>query len=549
MNLFDSFRKQRLIMIYENFEEVLMKNRSKRIWIVALVLGWLFDLLFWEQTPGINFFLYVLLCLAGGFLVLRMDDIKPASRSLILVIPILFFAFISFLRQEPFSLFLAIVFCLFLMAVLVVTYTGGRWSSFGLADYGAAFFRMAGGVLSKPFILNNANKQQNEESAAPEKKNIWPVVRGILIAIPILAIFSALLSSADMVFAQRLDSFIHLFRLEKLPEYIFRIIYIIIGAYLLVGVFLHAAISSQNEKLIGEDKPLVPPFLGFIESGIIMGSVAVLFAVFVVIQFQYFFGGQANIHVDGYTYAEYARKGFGELIMVAVFSLALFLGLSGISRRENIIQRNIFSGLGITVVILVGIMLISAFKRLILYESAYGFSQLRTYTHIFMLWLGLLLVAVVVLEIMHRERIFALAVLLASIGFAGSLVLLNVDSFIVRQNVQRAIDGQELDVAYLASLTTDSIPALVGKFNDENLPKEIHEQLGASLACMSAINPDLEDIKDWRAFNYSRFKGQKMLVGIEKDLISFKTSEIDLQKLVTTPSGKKIDCLDYDWID
>ena len=486
-----------------------MKDRSKRIWIVALVLGWLFDFLFWKQTPGINFFIYVILCLTGGFLVLRMDDIKPAYRSLILVVPIIFFAVITFIRQEPLSLFLAYVFCLFLMGLLVTTYTGGRWVSFGLADYIAAFFRMAGGALTKSSLLNKVKNKQNEETGGTsEKKNFWPIVRGILIAIPILVIFSSLLSSADVVFAQRLDAFIQLFRLEKLPEYIFRIIYIIIGAYLLVGVFLHAALSSQNEKLIGEEKPLVSPFLGFIESSIIMGSVAVLFTLFVVIQFQYFFGGQANIHIDGYTYAEYARKGFGELITVAVFSLILFLGLSGITRREGSIQRKVYSGLGIAVVILVGIMLVSAFQRLVLYENVYGFSQLRTYTHVFMLWLGLLLVAVVVLEIIRKERMFALAVLLASIGFAGSLAVLNVDGFIVRQNVERAVQGQELDVAYLASLTGDSIPELIGKFNDTNLSKDIHERLGASLACMSALDPVRED-QDWRAFNYSHVQGTK----------------------------------------
>ncbi|HBG74026.1 MAG: hypothetical protein A2X25_08490 [Chloroflexi bacterium GWB2_49_20] len=526
-----------------------MQKRSNRFWIVALVLGWLFDFLFWKQSPGINFAIYVILCLAGGLYGLRMDGIKPAARSQFLMIPIFFFAVITFVRQEPLSLFLAYALTLFLMGLLVTTFVGGRWGSFGLADYLAAYLRLTGGVLTKPFMLLNVKRQQQEETVGkPRKKNAWPVVRGILIAIPILVVFSALLSSADLVFAQRLDAFVSLFRLEKLPEYIFRVIYILIGAYLLVGVFLHAAISSHNEKLIGEEKPLVSPFLGFIESSIILGSVAILFALFVVIQFQYFFGGQANIHIDGYTYAEYARKGFGELIMVAVFSLLLFLGLSGITRRENSTQRNIFSGLGITVVVLVGIMLVSAFQRLVLYETAYGFSQLRTYTHVFMIWLGLLLSAVVVLEILRKERKFALAVLLAGIGFAGSLALLNVDGFIVRQNVERAVQGQELDAAYLASLTADSIPALVEEFNDTTLSKDIHEQIGASLACMSALAPERMD-SDWRAYNLSVYNGHKMLDAHETDLKAYKISEVEYQTFVTNPSGKKMDCRGYGMMD
>ena len=66
-------------------------------------------------------------------------------------------------------------------------------------------------------------------------------------------------------------------------------------------------------------------------------------------------------------------------------------------------------------------MLVSAFQRLVLYEAAYGFSRLRTYTHVFMIWLGLLLVAAIILEILRRERAVALAAAVASLGFAISL--------------------------------------------------------------------------------------------------------------------------------
>ena len=114
--------------------------------------------------------------------------------------------------------------------------------------------------------------------------------------------------------------------LEKLPEYIFRLIYILVFGYALAGTFLHSASQSNEEKLIGEDKPAIPPFLGFTETSIVLGSVVILFAFFVVIQFQYFFGGQTNIHIDGYTYSEYAVRGFGELVTVAFFALLLLLG-------------------------------------------------------------------------------------------------------------------------------------------------------------------------------------------------------------------------------
>ena len=40
-----------------------------------------------------------------------------------------------------------------------------------------------------------------------------------------------------------------------------------------------------------------------------------------------------------------------------------------------------------------------------------------------------------------------------------------------------------------------------------------------------------------------------MLAEVEKDLSFYKISEVDYQKLVTTPTGKEIDCWDYDWMD
>jgi hypothetical protein len=140
----------------------------------------------------------------------------------------------------------------------------------------------------------------------------------------------------------------------------------LIFAYALAGAFLHAAQKSDKRSSPAdaevEEKTWVAPFLGFTESTIVLGSVVLLFVAFVVIQFQYFFGGQTNIGIEGYTYSEYARKGFGELVTVAFFSLLLLLGLGAITRRETENQRRTFSTLGVGLVGLLIVMLIAAFQ-------------------------------------------------------------------------------------------------------------------------------------------------------------------------------------------
>lgn len=528
-----------------------MKSNPTRFWWTVVALGWVFDFLFWKKAPGINFALYVTLCLVTGVLLLRADGYRPTRNTQLLLPLIAVFALMTFIRREPMTVFLSVALTLFFMGLFAISFLGGRWPAYNLLDYLNGFLRLLGSMIARPLRFSPEAKRavSYEEEQDDIKKSstsqVWPMVRGILIALPIVAIFASLLSSADMVFGQRLEDFIELFKLEKLPEYIFRLVYILMFAYALAGTFLHAALQSRDEKLVGEEKPLVPPFLGFTEAAIVLGSVVALFAAFVFIQFQYFFGGQVNIQIDGYTYSEYARRGFGELVTVAFFSLLLILSASGVTRRETQIQRRVFSGLGIGIVVLVLVMLMSAFQRLLLYETAYGFSRLRTYTHVFILWLALLLVAVVVLEILHRERAFAMAAVIASLGFSLSLGIINVDGFIVRQNVDRTVQGEEFDAAYVTGLSTDAIPALAAAYRTQPLHVSVHEGVGAALACYAANqNLDTRPVP-WQSFHFSRAKAAHILTSLEADLDQYQTEDGEWSYSVVSPSGKEYFCNTY----
>jgi hypothetical protein len=533
----------------KSMQEVTMRTKPDRFWWTVIALGWVFDLLFWKKAPGVNFALYVLLCLGTGYWLLRMEGLRPA-RSIWSLFPfVIFLAAITFIRQEPMTVFLSIVLTLSLMGVMAISFTGGRWTLYGVLDYLTGFFRLLGSMVARPINFNTEVKKEQaeaiergERAQVRDASGFWSVVRGIVIALPVVAIFAVLLASADMVFSQRLEEFIELFRLEKLPEYIFRLVYILIGAYALAGIFLHAATQSRDEKLLGQTKPVMQPFLGFTESAIVLGSVVVLFTSFVVIQFQYFFGGLTNIHLDGYTYSEYARRGFGELVAVAFFSLLLILCANAISRRENGVQRRVFSSLSIATVVLVLVMLVSAFQRLVLYESAYGFSRLRAYTHIFMIWLAVLLVVVAILGLLQRERVFALAFLVAMTGFVISLGLMNVDGFIVRQNVNRALQGENFDASYLASLSDDAVPALAAAYLNQAVPPEVEEGLGAALTCFDENRNDADRTGNWQSFHIARRKANEILQSLESDLQGYEVSDVDWSYTIIAPSGQEYYC-------
>ncbi len=79
----------------------------------------------------------------------------------------------------------------------------------------------------------------------------------------------------------------------------------------------------------------------------------------------------------------------------------------------------------------IGVILVSSLQRLALYEAAYGFTRLRTYSHLCVIWIGILFLAILVLEILGKHRYFTLVTLVSVAGFVLTMNAVNIDSFII----------------------------------------------------------------------------------------------------------------------
>ncbi|VAW30854.1 hypothetical protein MNBD_CHLOROFLEXI01-4045, partial [hydrothermal vent metagenome] len=204
--------------------------------------------------------------------------------------------------------------------------------------------------------------------------------------------------------------------------------------------------------------------IGFIETSTILILVSMLFASFVAIQFTYLFGGVANVTEAGYTFADYARRGFFELLTVAILTMLLVLGLNWLARRESKGQIRLFNGLGSLLIGLVLVMLVSAWRRMALYEAAFGYTELRLIVYVCMAWLAVTLLWFL-LTLWARPDRFAIGALLAVMGFLMTLNLINPDAFIAQQNLDRYVTTGDLDVVYLATLSNDAVPQLLRGLN------------------------------------------------------------------------------------
>jgi hypothetical protein len=524
-----------------------MKNNPNKLWIIVLLLGWLFDFLFWEHPIGVNFAIFSTLCLVGGFGFLLLDGLRPAKRTLWLLVPFLFFAMVTVLRQEPLTIFLAYTFTILSLVLLVNSYLGGGWIEYGISDYVTKSTYLVDSMFKRAFQFNQQTRKEHvKNGGAISRLPIGAIFRGLLITLPIIILFTSMLASADLVFDQKLTDFLDKFESEDMFEYIGRTFYILVCAYLMAGVFLHAASESGDEKMLVERAPFIKPFLGFTEASIILGSVSILFLIFVTIQFQYFFGGEANIGVQGFTYSEYARRGFNELINVAFISLVMIIGLSKFTRRESELQRRIYSGLCVLLVTLVLVILVSAYQRIELGIDWHGYSRLRLYPRIFLVWLGILFAAIVALEAFRLEKYFTFAFLLASLAFGASLVTLNVDREIVKYNAPRVLAGKNLNTTHLSSLSTDAIPALVDEFRSAKFPNEIHEGFGAILYCYLYSYDMIGETKtieeDWQSFNFSRWQARKALEDVSAELDGYTLLKLRYPRIVRTPGAYRYEC-------
>ena len=515
-------------------------KRTLEATLIALLLGLAVEILFYGHPLGINFPIWAALCAAALFIGARLEGIRPSRWELFLVIPIIYLSVMAAIRLEPLTVFLSVVGTLMLFALWVRVFRAGRLFDFGWMDFAVALIAPPLEALFRPW----ATMAEAWRRAVGEKggrSRGLAILRGVLLALPVLAVFTALLAGADLVFGDMVEEALRWLNIEKLLEWVGRGVVVILSAIFMLGALVIALLEPGRRALHGEDKPLLTPFVGFLESTIVLGAVDLLFACFVVVQFRYLFGGKFNITVAGYTYAEYARNGFGELVWVAFLSMGLIMALGYFGKRKSASERAWFNGLSAGLVALLGVILVSAWQRLLLYEGAYGFTELRTYTHVFIPWLALHLVVFLFLLFRGNLRHFAPFAALGSLGFVVTLSLLNVDAFIVSQNVKRFERTEEIDLDYLYYLTDDAVPGLV-EFA-RTAPEGLREDLLASLACRRAMQGDRQADLDWPSWHPAHARAMTLLDGM--DALDSYTVELEDWNWMVSGPGVERDYCDY----
>lgn len=462
----------------------------------SILLGILFDYLFFEKFFGISVFIFeaVLIIITLWFCLRLQYVVRPTFWLLACA---LFFTAMVGVRANLFLTLLNILASGGLLLLATQEFLKKRIINFKIPDYVIT-------IIVTPFKILRHFLRTVLFLGTPIEKTSTNVMKrviiGIIMALPFLILFGFLFTSADLAFKQLVDS---IFRFHISDEWIGHAILIIGVSVISLGLFAYLfnippeIHSSENLEKIKPEKEVMDRK---IEVKVFLWLIAGLFAIFLIFQIAYLFGGIINISQGNFTYAEYARKGFWELLTVAFFTLLILLVMDT-QTKSSISRFSWFTLPSLVLTVEIFIIIISAFKRLMLYQEAYGLTSLRLYVAGFIVFLGVIFILLAVkLWRGKNESFFAFGTLLSMIIFLVSFNLLNPDAFIAKKNIDRFNQGGGIDAHYLGSLSVDAVPTILNAYDRfSNEDKAILKQL------ILIKKDDLKQQKsDWQSYNVSR---------------------------------------------
>lgn len=306
------------------------------------------------------------------------------------------------------------------------------------------------------------------------------------VTVLLLAVFVPLLTGADAIFAAFVDGLIP--RLDGTTATRWTVVFALAGIGSLSAMYLLAATPEPA----GAQAKVPPRTLARLEWGLPVGALTVLFALFVGTQLVALFGGDDYVQrTAGLTYAEYARGGFWQLSAVTVLTLAVILPVLHRAVRDSAVDRLWLRILLCAISGLTLVIIASALARMWTYQQAYGFTVLRLLVGTCELWLGIVYVLVMI-AVLRLEAAW-LPRLTVGTAVAALLVLavLNPEALVASENIDRWQRGEDLDVAYLAGLSVDIVPAL------DRLPEAMRADLRDRLAHRLDDDP-------WNSWNLAR---------------------------------------------
>ena len=292
--------------------------------------------------------------------------------------------------------------------------------------------------------------KESAKNAGTAGKNRTAVLVGLLIAVPVMAVLIPLLVSADAAF-EGLLSLLPQFNVTEA-----------LGSVLL-GVPLAAVLYARNVALRHREKDesaastrkTVHP----LTVNTVLIAVCILYLAYLFSQLSYFVGGFSGLLPEGYTMADYARRGFFEIAWLSVLNLGIMTLSVALVEPKNgrapLMTRLLALFIGAVSTFFIG----TASAKMMLYIGSYGLTRLRLLTEVIMVFIAFTVVYVTVWLFCPRFP-YMKAVVLTGLLIGCIVAWADVDTVVAAYNVSAYQSGalESIDLSHLGSLGDGAVP-------------------------------------------------------------------------------------------
>lgn len=419
---------------------------------ISLTFGGAFALLFYKAWIGLNVLLYAAIIVGLLIFVMTKLTSKIKSGTKLYFTAVILLGISTMLTSNGIVQFLNIVGILILLdlSLLHQFYEVGRW------DFAKHLIKMFGMVFSSiaciwmPFV-DSINYFKKTKVLKNDK--VRNITIGIIIAIPILFIITALLSGADILFGSVTENIYN----TVFSADIFWIITMILFGLLACYCILCASVSKVRIEDVKSYQKADATI-----AATVMTLLCLVYACFCVLQVIYLFAGGLFSLPESYTFAEYARRGFFELMWVTAINIGLMILCRSLFKESKYLSL-----LVVIMTICTGIMIASATYRMILYISVYHLTFLRLFVLMILLIEVFVLAGVIISEYKKNFPLFTFSVAVVTacyIIFSLGKPDLWIAAYLVDQKENLTVD----DLFYVTSdLSLDAAGVVLPLIEDE----------------------------------------------------------------------------------
>ena len=376
----------------------------------------------------------------------------------------------------------------------------------GIISFLEMFFG-AIGYINMPFADRRAER---EETGRKRNSKLMYVLLGCAIALPLLVIILNLLSLADPVFAKVIkDIFGKLF-------YSWDVVKIVIFAAV-IFFFVYGFIVKTGRRDLGANAPKEGSYEPVI--GITITVVLTAFyLIFAVVQIVYLFMNSAGLP-DDMTYAEYARRGFFQLLFVAVVNVCIVLIFDAIFRKSVVLKTVL-----VVMCICTYIMIASSAVRLSMYIKEYALTYLRINTIWALIVTSIVMLGVIISLFWRNMPLFRYIFLTVMVMFT-LYAFVRPGAVISKYNISQAHNGKKVDIEYVMDIGSDGVPYLIDYFRTKDITPEMTMEETVSKYSedkyywrddtvedrFEKILEENDDKGYIRGFNFSRYRASKAI--------------------------------------